>query len=241
MTTPYTIRESARAKHVRLRVSAEEGVVVVVPKGFERHQIPNLVERKRQWIERALAKIAEKERHTPSPAIRPDTLDLAAIDQIWTLEWVLSDASRVTVRQTGTRGLQIQGSVESADGWQAALRRWVIKKGKEHLEPWVQRLSDQLHLPIKRVTVRCQKTRWGSYSTNGTLSLNAQLLFLPRRWARYVLLHELCHVAHPDHSPAFWGLLIRHEPDAVRIRDEMRVSHTNLVPSWLRMKRQTRP
>ena len=241
MTTPYTIRESARAKHVRLRVSAEEGVVVVVPKGFERHQIPNLVERKRQWIERALAKIAEKERHTPSPAIRPDTLDLAAIDQIWTLEWVLSDASRVTVRQTGTRSLQIQGSVESADGWQAALRRWVIKKGKEHLEPWVQRLSDQLHLPIKRVTVRCQKRRWGSYSTNGTLSLNAQLLFLPRRWARHVLLHELCHVAHPDHSPAFWGLLIRHEPDAVRIRDEMRVSHTNLVPSWLRMKRQTRP
>ena len=234
MTTPYTIRESARAKHVRLRVSAEEGVVVVVPKGFEHHQIPDVIERKRQWIERALAKIAEEGRHTPSPAIRPDILDLAAIDQIWTLEWVLSNASRVTVRQCGSRALRLQGDVEDPGVWQPALRRWVIKKGKEHLEPWVQRLSDQLHLSIKRVTVRCQKTRWGSYSTNGTLSLNAQLLFLPRRWARYVLLHELCHVEHPDHSSVFWDRLARHEPDAARIRDEMRGSHTNLVPSWLR-------
>jgi predicted metal-dependent hydrolase len=64
------------------------------------------------------------------------------------------------------------------------------------------------------------------------VSLNAQLLFLPREFARYVLHHELCHAAHPDHSRAFWARLARFEPDARHLRARMR-DGWQYVPGWL--------
>jgi predicted metal-dependent hydrolase len=93
-------------------------------------------------------------------------------------------------------------------------------------------LSAELGIPIHRVMIRCQKTRWGSYSTKGTVSLNAQLLFLPRRLVRYILVHELCHAVHANHSAKFWDLVRQWEPKASDLRRDIR-SAAQGIPRWL--------
>ena len=84
----------------------------------------------------------------------------------------------------------------------------------------------------RRLTVRGQRTLWGSYSSSGTLSLNYKLLFLPSELVDYVVLHELAHTRHMNHSRAFWRLLERMAPGArqldQRVNDEAR-----RVPRWL--------
>ncbi len=75
---------------------------------------------------------------------------------------------------------------------------------------------------FKRITIRAQKTRWGSCSRLGSLSFNYKIAALPERLADYVIAHEICHLRHFDHSHAFWGLVAETFPDYRDIRRAMR-------------------
>ena len=71
----------------------------------------------------------------------------------------------------------------------------------------LEELAAQHGYRFSRVVVRCQKTRWASCSSLGTISLNVNLIFLPPHLLDYVLLHELVHTRHPNHGPRFWAEL----------------------------------
>ena len=233
MFSDYTIRESARAKHVRFRVTATDGLVVVIPRGFDRARIPQLLEGKRAWLTRALGQIEEHRLALAKANKPPTSIELPTLGQMWRLEWVQTDSHRLTLVEIQPFELQICGPIDDTRAWQSALRRWLIARAQEAFVPWANALSSELSIPIKRVVIRCQKTRWGSYSSKGTVSLNAQLLFLPRRLARYVLIHELCHAVHLNHSEQFWQQVERIEPDARSLRLELRRAGDR-VPGWVR-------
>ena len=63
------------------------------------------------------------------------------------------------------------------------------------------------------ITVRDQRSRWGSCSSRGTLSFNYRLVFAPPRVLDYVVVHELCHLTHMDHSKNFWNYVKKYKPD----------------------------
>jgi predicted metal-dependent hydrolase len=228
----YSVRESPRAKSVRLSVTVEDGLVVVVPKGFDRRRIPALLRTKERWLQRALEKVEMERLSMPSPDQRPIDIVFPAVSQRWQVVWDQTPDGRISLTQQIEGVLSIAGPVDDASAWRYALRGWLLEQGRRHLAPWLEELSRETGISAKRTTIRCQKTRWGSYSTKGTISLNAQLLFLPPQWVRYVLLHELCHVRQPNHSPDFWQALAQFEPEATRLRNELRHAR-RLVPSWL--------
>lgn len=79
-------------------------------------------------------------------------------------------------------------------------------------------LNTQYGFPYKLVSVRNQKTRWGSCSKSGTLSFNYRLLFIDPAIRDYVLVHELCHTQQMNHSPQFWHLVGRVVPNHKQLR-----------------------
>jgi len=73
-----------------------------------------------------------------------------------------------------------------------------------------------------RIAIKDMRSNWGSCSEKGNLNFNYKLALVPRHLAEYVVVHELCHLAHFDHSPAFWALVEGLMPDAKARRKEMR-------------------
>jgi predicted metal-dependent hydrolase len=249
-TPAYTVRESGRARHVRFTISLADGLVVVVPRGFDASRIPALLETKRRWLERAAARIEEQRRHLAAepPDKLPERLSLRGIGEQWSIEY----ASSGRVAMIEQPGLEAQLSLDAAvdpDGLlrpgilvveghaddparRAALRRWLATKTHRHLAPRLEALADELGFSVGPVSVRSQRTRWGSCSRRGAISLNLKLLFLPEDLVRSVLIHELCHTVHLDHSRRFWTLVSRHDPDFADANKRLRAAW-KFVPAWL--------
>ena len=191
-----------------------------------------MLEGKRNWLTRAMREIEHLRASQPSPSQPPDRIALRAVDQEWLLDWIPSDEARIVIEDRGGFDLSVRGPIHDASKWRPVLKDWVMNRARDVLVPWTHEIAEDLHVSIKRVIIRCQKTRWGSYSTHGTVSLNAQLMMLPRRLARYVLVHEVCHAVHTNHSAAFWALVRQWYPDADQLRCELRTAH-RFVPTWI--------
>jgi predicted metal-dependent hydrolase len=231
----HTVRESRRARYVRLRFSVRGELEVVVPAGFDLARLSALLHEKRSWIERTAERLRRDGRvvpHTGQPS-PPMTLTLRAISETWDVTYRPRDA-RALLHEHPDRRLTLHTDPADTARYQTALRRWLLHKGKRHLLPWLMTVSEELDLPFQSARVRGSSTRWGSCSGRKTISLSYKLLFLPQHLVRHVLIHELCHTVHLDHSPRFWALVARAEPDFLHRRSELRGAWRH-VPSWLDM------
>jgi len=75
---------------------------------------------------------------------------------------------------------------------------------------------------FNRISIRNQRTRWGSCSSKKNLNFNYRLLFLPKRISDYIIVHELCHLKELNHSRKFWNLVAEVMPDYLEIRRDLR-------------------
>lgn len=109
-----------------------------------------------------------------------------------------------------TKYLELQQKKESrpvsnlTDVQRDALKKRYIEAAREYFPKRVAYFHQFTGGTYSRISIRDQKTRWGSCSSRGTLSFNWRLMLAPPAILDYVVVHELCHLTHMDHSPAFW-------------------------------------
>lgn len=235
----YTVRESLRSHCIRLRVTPQKGLEVVLPRGCSRSRIPPILERKQRWIRSALERVeAHRIRFPPMPAWQiPERIVFPAIQRAWQVELHPEETKRVTVRECGEGLLQLRGNVgRQAIACQdmacrAALHRWWLCQGRKHLVPMLHEISRETGWSFDRASVRRQRTRWGSCSRRKSVSLNAKLLFLDPALVRYVMVHELCHTQEMNHARRFWRLVQTECPDFRALNKTLRQAW-NTLPSW---------
>ena len=248
----YELVVSKRAKRATLRVLPGRGLVVSIPKGFPKVQLDKLVENNRVWIERSLADLDARTpcqyRQWPPPA-----LSLEAIGVQISLSYTNKPRSGAqmhgnqmhVVQETRSRDEPVQDDaatvnllISAAVDDKPAVAREIshhLKKLARKTLPGLLASHAHLHgLEYQRVSIRGQRSVWGSYSSSGTLSLNYKLLFLSRDLLDYVLLHELAHTVHHNHSEAFWRLLCSFNINA-RTLDRRLRDAAFLVPPWLEL------
>lgn len=227
----YTVRESDRARRVRLTVTARDGLVVVVPRRFPHSRVPTIVAARHEWVLTALERVRERrEALEAGRDTLPERIELPGLGESWAVAY--RPSARPGVRSQTSRGvLTLSGATDDLQAVRAALLRFCRRRAAEVLPRLLADLAREQRLHHGRVTVRRQRSRWGSCSAGGSISLNASLGFLPPRLVRYVLLHELVHTRRLDHSPAFHALLAEREPEARALARELREAWRH-VPAW---------
>ncbi|MBE0416378.1 MAG: M48 family metallopeptidase [Coriobacteriia bacterium] len=230
----YRVRRSTRSRRVRLTVTARDGLVVTLPAGVAEAHAHRAVADRSGWAIRALAEVAERrEAFLAGPeGLLPGAVDLRAVSRVLPVVYAVGGRPHGSPAVARERDgvLTVTGSGD-ADARLAALRRWRDRTARSVLPTLAGDLAAETGIAPALITVRGQRTRWGSASARGTVSLNRNLVFLPPHLVRYVLAHELAHLRVLDHSPRFWALLESMVPFAKKTRAELRGTH-HLVPVW---------
>lgn len=231
-TMEFVIRPSVKARSLRLKLSARNGLVVTAPQGMDRRRLLDLVAGKAEWIAGRLTSF-DAIRHLmhAEPAARPEAFNLPALAESWHVEYKTTRSRTVGARFDQPGRIVVAGAVDDVEACHAALRRWLARHATNTLSPWLENLAEQTGLRFADLAIKNQRTRWGSCSSNGRISLNCKLLFLPRELVRYVMVHELCHLWAANHSERFWAHLRQFEPAADALHGRMRDAW-RFVPAW---------
>jgi predicted metal-dependent hydrolase len=225
----WVVRESQRARRLTVRVFHTGRVEVVVPSRTSPLTVERFVERHRSWIERKREEA--RARAVPAAPFPPSHIDLAASGESWRIH-LTGLGHRVRLTSLGNGLLTLDGDPSDSRAVRQVLRNWLTERATEVLGPTLRYCAREFGFEFERVLIRRQRSRWGSCSTRGTISLNCCLMFQRPQVVRYLMIHELSHTVHMNHSRRFWQTVSRHCPDYRRLDREL-LDGWRRVPTWV--------
>jgi predicted metal-dependent hydrolase len=226
----FSVRESGRAKRLSIKVFPRGRVEVVVPKRTRAAEVREFVESHRDWIQKSRDQFAAE--HTPEPFVLPRKIQLDGIGRQFLVEYRPEAGAKSVKYRSSRMKVVLSGRTHDERLCVAALKRWLTSLARQEYEPQLRTLATVTGHSFRKMHVRGQRTCWGSHSSTGTISLNYCLMFLSPSHLRYVLIHELCHGTHMNHSRRFWSLVGRFEPEYRQLDKDLNSSWKK-IPTWV--------
>jgi predicted metal-dependent hydrolase len=214
------ISKNKLASRLSIRVKPDGEVIATIPWRASFAEAETFVLQKKDWIKTALEK-TKKNKKIYDKNVKNITL-------FHDLELVPHDRSQV-VLSVANKTIKVfypAHVVPSDDTVQKAVHKglhFVMKhEAKKYLHFRINCLAEEHGLQFKRLSIRDPRTRWGSCSSDNSISLSYQLMRLPEHLIDYVILHELAHTVHKNHGKGFWELLEKLTGNARAYSREMR-------------------
>lgn len=197
-TISYTLKRSLRARMIWLQIHSERGLSVTVPRHYNLDEIPTYLVSKSRWILRHLKRIQSElpftnvDTRAPRPSLCYQGNPLQFIEDTHNITYHLPDGSRLDY---------------------AGALIWLRQQAQEIIPSRVRLYSREIGVRFARISIRDQKTRWGSCSQLGNLNFNWRLIIAPEPVLDYVIIHELCHLKRMSHGKAFWNIVTKYCSD----------------------------
>lgn len=220
-----TIVRTRRKKSATIKV--EDGsVFVVVPKELEREKILQLVEAKHLWIIEKLAIHSESKPTREKEYVSGEAFPY--LGRNYRLKVLQADYAPVKLTQ-GRLVVTIPNDINKPHFTRNALVRWYKRNAEKKIREKVNRYADIVGVDTGVIRIKTFKSRWGSCTPYGDLEFNWLIVLAPNRIVDYVVVHELCHLLHHDHSPQFWKEVERVMPDYQECKNWLKVNSQGLV------------
>lgn len=229
-TIPYTITTSSGRKTLAIRVRPPGIVDVRAPVRTPTSEVVRFVEEKRSWIFEKVMVMQERQVSRPKKQyVAGETFLYLGREYRLVVEWghnpsvFLRERDLVVVFPHDTAPSPVEEFLKGQlYCWYQARARELVR---ERTGYWASRLG--ISPPL--FSIRNQKSRWGSCSSKNTVSINVRLLMAPLDTIDYIVLHELCHIVHKNHSPVFWDLVRAHMPDYKQRKEELKKNEWRYV------------
>lgn len=210
----YTHRKNPRSKSLRISVSGTGEVIVTAPPYTPKMLVDRFVQTNSHWIELQKRKIASKRIFTVT-----DTT-VAVFGKKYQREDVFSKTLPLGIHIKGEKLLfnsafkaGIDEDSKITQAFHQHTRKFLKKTAQSYILPRTESLAKKMATTYGSVSLKEQKTRWGSCSSKGNLNFNWRLVHFEPPIIDYVIIHELAHRTHMNHSSDFWKLVEKHDPE----------------------------
>lgn len=219
---PFQLIQSRRARHIRLQISPLKGLEVIVPYRFQMEQVQRFFKAKEGWIMHHLQKAARERAHHQRRKFQ-DGSQLSILGIPKTVRILKNPRTRSSVQETADE-LKIF-CTGTALGAKRTLEKYLRKKAATYLGERTLHWSACMKTGFGKITIRGQKSRWGSCSHANNLNFNWRLMLVPLAVIDYVIIHELAHTVHHNHSRQFYALVEQFCPNYKALRKILRGFH----------------
>lgn len=229
---PYTLRRSPRSRRMRVTIDPALGVVVTVPpasrRGWARPEplVEGFLRERESWLRRHLEQVARQQAELAARGGLRDGATIRYRGELHRLRIVdAGDARRSSVARVGDAAgdeLVVRQAGRDRRPVAAVLEAWFRDRARAAIDAAIARHGASLGVQAAAVTIRDQRSRWGSASRRHRLSFSWRLVLAPPEALETVVIHELAHLRVFGHGPAFWALVAGSRPDHLTWRRWLR-------------------
>ena len=224
----YTLKQSCRIRGIRLEIHDNSGLIVIVPKGFNQQQVTDILVKKTQWILRHIP----VQRPVQMPLFRKEIDHGEKLPFLGnTIELVLNNNDSQVPGTAILKGRKLFVTPAENVSQAQILEKWYRAQAARVFREKADRFKTIMGIHCNLIIIRGQRKRWGSASHSGNISINWKLLLAPEEIVDYVILHELAHLKHMNHSRKFWDYLSRYCPHWRKCRQWLVTHETDLNAS----------
>lgn len=212
----YSVRASSRASKLRVRVEVG-GVHVIQPFGRQESDVKAFLHANGEWLITELDRVARLQTLRRHQEMRSGEILLGGVPtRVYVEDTPLRARSNRVVRRDGE--LVVARGTKSPASAAKTLENWLRRQARVTIEQHLTSLRPKLKVASRKLYIMDQKTKWANCSSQRNLSFNWRVIMAPDYVLRYLVVHELVHVAVPDHSQRFWLTVQSICPDMQRSR-----------------------
>ncbi len=217
---PMALVRNRRARRYVLRLRPDGSARVTIPRGGSAAEARRFAERNKAWLERQLQRLSTHPNRPKEWFVGTEILFRG--------ELVKAEAGVNGESGLVRFGDEVIKVADPAGDLHSTIEKRLWRLAAKELPPKVLEFAAAHQVTVRRITVRNQRSRWGSCSRKGTISLNWRLIQAPPFVRDYIILHELMHLRQMNHSPRFWGEVERVCPDYGQAERWLK-EHSNLL------------
>ena len=222
---PVEVLRTDRKRSAAIYVE-HEIVKVRVPKSLSDKRIRELVKKRTPWIKAKLKEISERPISKPKEYVSGEAFSY--LGKNYRLKVVVGDCSAIKLKGGYFHATVLDSDQTPQATIRANLISWYQQHAKKRLDDKIKRWAKIVGVEPNSVTVKDYKSRWGSCSTKGDISFNWRIILAPHKIVDYVVVHELCHLQHLNHSPSYWRSVKGVIPDYKEHRQWLQSNERNL-------------
>jgi hypothetical protein len=203
----YQVKRSARRKTLAITVHPDNRIVVSVPATCPRKHIVQFVQNKSNWIRKAIETNLQRSRQNLAARFETgEKLLYLGREYILRVERGIPPDVVAKDGHIGVR-LPFEGAAPDPSAVRSLLLNWYMERALDKVKDKVPFFADPMGVKPRFVTVKSMKSRWGSCSVHGRISLAWNIIMAPEQVLDYIIVHELCHMVHHKHSKQYWDLV----------------------------------
>lgn len=223
--TISVIIQFSQRKSIAIKVTRKEGkVAILAPHGITIPYLKQFLESKINWIEKQLAKSEDPKNIYTQPEFT-NGASYMHLGKLYTIRTILSSKNRVSLIEK-----EIIVECKKEEYCEKIIQNWQLEVGQKMLidifRPIIDQFGEKHKVYPKKIEFKYVKGYWGQCTAKkGIIRINMNVIRAPQRFIEYIMVHELCHMLHPNHSKAFWNQVEQEMPDYKEVESLVKLQH----------------